>query len=66
MLGKAIEHGKEHRRIYMKSKAFDATCRNHGSCNWCEGNRLYSSRKRVDASDDELDDWHSDEYGYDI
>lgn len=27
---KAIEHKKEHRKIYRGSKAFDASCRNHG------------------------------------
>lgn len=48
-LDKAIEHGKEHRRPYTGSKAIDRTCRNHGSCPVCEGNRLYSSRKRAEA-----------------
>ena len=34
-LDKAIEFGKEKRKQYRKSKAFDRTCRNHGSCPWC-------------------------------
>ena len=42
-LEKAIEHGKDRRKPYRKSKAFDRTCRNHGSCSWCEQNRLRSS-----------------------
>lgn len=46
-LDKAIEHGKEHREPYRGSKAIDCTCRNHGSCEVCKGNRLYSSIKRA-------------------
>ena len=29
-LDKAIDHGKEKRKKYRKSKAVDCTCRNHG------------------------------------
>lgn len=29
-LDKAIEHKKEHRKMYRGSKAIDASCRNHG------------------------------------
>ena len=43
---KAIEHGKTKRKLYRGSKAFDCSCRNHGSCAWCEGNRTYKNRKR--------------------
>jgi len=42
-LDKAIKSGKEHRKPYYKSKAFDSSCRNHGSCPWCECSR---TRKR--------------------
>ena len=45
-LDKAIEHGKEKRKQYRGGKAIDRTCRNHGSCEWCKGNREYSNRKR--------------------
>lgn len=49
-LDKAIKHGKEKRKPYYNSKAFDTTCRNHGSCGWCEENRLHSRRaKELDA-----------------
>lgn len=44
-LDKAIEHGKEHRRPYRGAKAVDHTCRNHGSCEYCKGNRLHKFRK---------------------
>ena len=40
-LDKAIEHGKEHRKPYTGSKAFDHTCRNHGGCDWCKENRQH-------------------------
>ena len=40
-LDKAIEHGKEHRKPYTGSKAFEHTCRNHGSCEWCKENRQH-------------------------
>lgn len=39
---------KDHRRPYYDSKRIDRTCRNHGSCKWCEGNRTISSR-RIDV-----------------
>jgi hypothetical protein len=56
MLDKAIQHGKEHRRQYRKSKRFDRSCRNHGSCSYCEDNRKHSARKRERAADDKIND----------
>ena len=53
-LDKAIEHGKEYRKPYRGAKAVDATCRNHGSCKWCEANRRHGDRKRKRAEDE---DW---------
>lgn len=44
-LDKAIQHGKERRKPYRRSKAFDRTCRNHGSCPWCRGNRLHAKQR---------------------
>ena len=32
---------KDHRKPYRKSKAIDRSCRSHGSCPWCRGNRLH-------------------------
>ena len=46
MLYKAIEHGKEWRKPYRGTKAFDRSCRNHGSCSWCERNRLHKFRDK--------------------
>lgn len=45
-LDKAIEHGKERRKPYRGSKAFDYTCRNHGGCTWCEENRKHKFRDK--------------------
>jgi hypothetical protein len=44
-LDKAIEHNKEHRKQYRGSKAFDRTCRNHGSDDWEKDNRLYRANR---------------------
>ena len=40
-LDKAIDNGKERRKQYYGSKAIDRTCRCHGGCPYCEGNRLH-------------------------
>jgi len=59
-LDKAIRYCKEHRKDYTGSKAFDATCRNHGSCPWCEDNRKHHDRKNRIAADEELKIWESE------
>lgn len=45
-LDKAIEHSKEKRKPYRGAKAIDCTCRNHGSCKWCEENRKHKFRDK--------------------
>ena len=45
-LDKAIAHGKEYRKPFRGAKAIDKTCRNHGGCEWCKGNRLHKYKKR--------------------
>ena len=55
-LEKAIKHNKEKRKPYHGSKAFDCTCRNHGSCSYCENNRTLfdtKARMRLDGQEDE-------------
>lgn len=32
------------RKPYRGSRRFDYTCRNHGGCSWCKGNRLHKRR----------------------
>lgn len=45
-LNKAIAHGKEKRKQYRGAKLYDKSCRNHGGCPWCEGNRKYKFRDK--------------------
>ena len=51
-LNKAIIHHKEYRKQYRKSKLFDSTCRNHGSCPYCYNNRMYKNIKRILNAED--------------
>lgn len=44
-LDKSIKHSKEKRKPYRGAKAIDHTCRNHGTCPYCEKNRTYSNTK---------------------
>ena len=60
-LDKAIEYGKEKRKPYTGSKAIDCTCRNHGSCEWCERNRLYQRLKVEEASRQALEEMKEDD-----
>jgi hypothetical protein len=53
-LDKAIQYGKEHRKPYTGGKAIDRTCRNHGGCPCCEGNRKYKNIKRLQKALDKL------------
>lgn len=60
-LDKAIDHGKEYREKYRGAKAVDPYCRNHGRCSWCKRNRLYSSKKALEAAKEKMkDENHSD------
>ena len=53
-LDKAIAHNKEHRQIYYGSKSIDRTCHNHGTCIYCQGNRLYKNKKRMASIVDKM------------
>ena len=52
-LNKAIAAGKEKRKPYRKGKAVCHGCRNHGSCDWCRGNRTVGNTRRRPADDKE-------------
>ena len=54
---KAIAHGKEKRKPYRGSKAFDRSCRNHGGCGWCESSRLYKRRRDEAAAQEQIDEY---------
>ena len=53
-LDKAIKHGKEYRKPYRKAKLVDHSCRNHGSCLWCKGNRLHKSQVLEHVAKDKI------------
>ena len=53
-LDKAIKHGKERRKKYRRSKAFDQSCRNHGDCSVCQENRNYANKKRLMESEERM------------
>lgn len=59
-LDKAIEHGKEKRKPYRKSKRFDTTCRNHGSCPYCESNRTHNYKKQESSAEEQLASYWKD------
>lgn len=54
---KSIQSGKEHRKPYRGAKSVDSTCRNHGSCEWCHGNRTHKNDKRELAAEEELKEY---------
>lgn len=50
-LAKAIASGKEHRKEYRKlAPRIDKSCRNHGGCQWCTGNRLYTTKRELERT----------------
>ena len=57
-LNKSIQSGKEHRKPYRGTKDKDYTCRNHGSCGWCKGNRTHKNDKRELAAEQELSEYN--------
>lgn len=59
---KAIEHKKTKRKPYRGSKAFDYSCRNHGGCPWCEGNRLHNDKVKRKKSEEELREFKKSYY----
>jgi len=59
-LDKSIHHGKEHRKQYRKSAAFDTSCRPHGGCPWCERNRKFNDMKKRTAADEQVRDYRGD------
>ena len=56
-LDKSIQSGKSNRKPYRGVKAIDTTCRNHGSCEWCHGNRTHKNKKWELASEQELSEY---------
>lgn len=51
---KTYPNRKDWRKSYRGSKRFDRTCRCHGSCGYCNGNRTYTTRRGLEATDQQL------------
>ncbi|NBH15609.1 hypothetical protein D3Z36_15965 [Lachnospiraceae bacterium] len=64
-LDKSITHGKERRKPYRGAKAIDRTCRNHGGCEWCRGNRTHKNDKRELRANYSLKEWENENSRYD-
>lgn len=60
-LDKAIEHGKEHRKPYYRSKAFDCSCRNHGSCEYCKDNRKHSDEVKQSEAEEAIKEFEKED-----
>lgn len=56
-LDKAIKYGKEKRKEYTDSRAICGSCRNHGSCTWCNRNRLHQAIRVDEATKRELEEY---------
>ncbi len=46
---------KDKRKPYRKSKAFDTSCRNHGSCPYCKENRTFFDKKHREVLKEEYE-----------
>ena len=57
-LDKAIEHGKEHRKPYRGAKKVDSSCRNHGGCPWCKGNRTNKEKSKDKVAKKHIRDFY--------
>jgi len=54
-----VDLGKEHRKPYRGAKAVDPACRNHGSCLYCESNRLHKIKKQEPIIE-EVNNYHEE------
>jgi len=45
------------KKPYRHSRAFDTTCRNHGSCPYCERGRLHNANRTEAESEADLDEY---------
>lgn len=68
-LHKAIKSGKEKRVEYGTKgqpycKAVDPSCRNHGGCPWCTGNRTYKNLAKKKLAEQEILNYRKDTDNY--
>jgi len=60
-LDKAILHKKEHRKQYHDSRVIDMTCRSHGTCFWCQGNRFHKLNKQLLSAKEQIEELKKEE-----
>ena len=51
---------KTYKQPYSKSKRFARSCRNHGSCGYCENTRLYKRNLIEEAMELEIRDYYKE------
>lgn len=51
---------KPHRQPYRKSRAFDATCRCHGGCLYCELGKQHQDRRDRQAAAEQIAEWEGE------
>lgn len=58
-LDKGIKYGKEKRKEYRKiAQQVDKSCRCHGGCTWCLGNRIHKYEKNKQKTLDRMKEWY--------
>ncbi len=55
---KAIEHGKEHRKLYGGILDYMCCRLHHGPCRWTRDNRLYQWKKELSKARNKLDEYN--------
>jgi hypothetical protein len=56
-LDKAIKHNKEKRKQYYDSRAWDSSCRCHGSCSYCSEGRTRYKRVEETIEKEQLEEY---------
>ena len=50
---------KSHRQPYRGSRAFDASCRCHGGCPYCEEGKQHQDRRERQAATEQIREWRA-------
>lgn len=53
---------RTYRKPYTKSKRFDTSCRNHGSCGYCKVTRTHPDSVRARIAAEKFNDWYDGNY----
>ena len=57
---KFSDRKKDWKQPYRKSRRFDRTCRCHGGCPWCEGNKMFFDNKRRIDAEEQLKEYNTE------